>query len=317
MAISSLTPGFRFHPTDTELVMYYLKRKLLGKKTIIKAIAEVNIYDFSPWDLPDLSLLQTGDLEWYFFCPKAKKYTSGSRANRATQCGFWKATGKDKNVTYKDRMVATRKTLVFHKGHAGKGQRTDWVMHEYKMEDRQWPNAEFSQDTYVICKIFEKSGSGPKNGAQYGAPFNEEMWDADALADADGATTVTQTEPGSPILTSPSVNDVFTIEPVTQTVTQTATLTEPASPILTNPSTVPVPANDVFTIEEIALMLGVSNNENQEREAQVVAPNEDDDIYDDLVKFIDLETGGGSEYTVNQILLAADDDDLLGDFFVD
>lgn len=33
------------------------------------------------------------------------------------------------------------------------------------------------QDAYVLCKIFQKGGRGPKNGAQYGALFNEEEWD--------------------------------------------------------------------------------------------------------------------------------------------
>lgn len=33
------------------------------------------------------------------------------------------------------------------------------------------------QDAYVLCKIFEKSGPGPKNGEQHGAPFREEEWD--------------------------------------------------------------------------------------------------------------------------------------------
>ena len=33
-----------------------------------------------------------------------------------------------------------------------------------------------SQDSYVICKVFQKEGPGPRNGAQYGRPFNEEDW---------------------------------------------------------------------------------------------------------------------------------------------
>lgn len=33
------------------------------------------------------------------------------------------------------------------------------------------------KDTFVLCRIFQKSGSGPKNGEQYGAPFIEEEWD--------------------------------------------------------------------------------------------------------------------------------------------
>ncbi|KAD5508143.1 hypothetical protein E3N88_15846 [Mikania micrantha] len=141
MEVSSLAPGFRFHPTDVELVVYYLKNKLLGKKIISNVVTEVNIYDFCPWDLPDKSSLKSGDLEWYFFCPKAKKYSSGARSNRATETGFWKATGKDRMVHHKERIVATIKTLVFHLGHAGKGQRTNWVMHEYRMEDEQLASA--------------------------------------------------------------------------------------------------------------------------------------------------------------------------------
>lgn len=33
------------------------------------------------------------------------------------------------------------------------------------------------KDAFVLCRIFEKSGSGPKNGEQYGAPFIEEEWE--------------------------------------------------------------------------------------------------------------------------------------------
>ncbi|KAI3716818.1 hypothetical protein L1987_67989 [Smallanthus sonchifolius] len=192
MARSSLIPGFRFHPTDVELVMYYLKKKLMGKKIIIDVVAEVNIYEFCPWDLPDKSSLKSGDLEWYFFCPKSKKYSSGDRANRATETGFWKATGKDRKVEYKGSPVATIKTLIFHLGHAGKGKgdRTNWVMHEYRMDDKQLANAGIVQDTYVLCRIFEKSGSGPKNGEQYGAPFNEEEWDDDVASCSDSQALV-------------------------------------------------------------------------------------------------------------------------------
>ncbi|KAI3707182.1 hypothetical protein L6452_25474 [Arctium lappa] len=220
MTRSSLIPGFRFHPTDAELVMFYLKRKLLGKKIISNAVAEVNIYDFSPWDLPDKSSLKSGDLEWFFYCPKAIKYSSGPRLKRATEIGFWKATGKERPVKYKERTVAMIKTLVFHLGKAPNGKRTDWVMHEYCMKDEHLANEGVVQDMYVLCKIFQKSGAGPKNGAQYGAPFNEEEWDDDlascsesqAVICPDGTTntlnhkqkdpaTMNTTEPGSSTVT--------------------------------------------------------------------------------------------------------------------
>ena len=35
------------------------------------------------------------------------------------------------------------------------------------------------KDAFVLCRIFQKSGTGPKNGEQYGAPFVEEEWEDD------------------------------------------------------------------------------------------------------------------------------------------
>ncbi|XP_004249904.1 NAC domain-containing protein 82 isoform X2 [Solanum lycopersicum] len=179
--MARLPPGFRFHPTDVELIMYYLKRKITGKKLHFEGITELNIYKFSPWDLPDKCCYKSKDLEWYFFCPRERKYASGARMNRATDTGYWKTTGKDRPVTYCEKIVGSVKTLVFHLGHPPRGKRTDWVIHEYKFEDKESIDAGFAQDSYVLCKVFQKSGPGPKNGAQYGAPFKEEDWEDDKI----------------------------------------------------------------------------------------------------------------------------------------
>jgi hypothetical protein len=48
--------------------------------------------------------------------------------------GFWKATGRDKAVQDNSRLIGMRKTLVFYKGRAPNGQKTDWIMHEYRLE---------------------------------------------------------------------------------------------------------------------------------------------------------------------------------------
>ncbi|GKV45365.1 hypothetical protein SLEP1_g52457 [Rubroshorea leprosula] len=45
-------PGFRFHPTDEELLAFYLRRKVEKKPLRIELIKQIDIYKYDPWDLP-------------------------------------------------------------------------------------------------------------------------------------------------------------------------------------------------------------------------------------------------------------------------
>lgn len=57
-----LPPGFRFHPTDQELIIHYLKKKVSSSQTsIVSIIADIDLYKYNPWELPGASPL------FYFF----------------------------------------------------------------------------------------------------------------------------------------------------------------------------------------------------------------------------------------------------------
>ncbi|XP_043697769.1 protein BEARSKIN2-like [Telopea speciosissima] len=154
---SGVPPGFRFHPTDEELLHYYLKKKISFQKFDLEVIREVDLNKMEPWDLQERCRIGSAPQnEWYFFSHKDRKYPTGSRTNRATNAGFWKATGRDKCIRNSYKKIGMRKTLVFYRGRAPHGQKTDWIMHEYRLEDSDDPQGNLNEDGWVVCRVFKK-----------------------------------------------------------------------------------------------------------------------------------------------------------------
>ncbi|XP_047319522.1 protein SOMBRERO-like [Impatiens glandulifera] len=152
----SVPPGFRFHPTDEELVYYYLRKKVSYEAIDLDVIREVDLNKIEPWDLKDKCRIGTGPQnDWYFFSHKDRKYPTGTRTNRATTVGFWKATGRDKAIHLSNsKRIGMRKTLVFYTGRAPHGQKTDWIMHEYRLDDHT--STHLQEDGWVVCRVFKK-----------------------------------------------------------------------------------------------------------------------------------------------------------------
>ncbi|XP_062222625.1 NAC domain-containing protein 7-like [Phragmites australis] len=152
---SHVPPGFRFHPTDEELVDYYLRKKVASDKIDLDVIKDVDLYKIEPWDLQEKCKIGMEEQnEWYFFSHKDKKYPTGTRTNRATTAGFWKATGRDKPIYTKSYLVGMRKTLVFYRGRAPNGQKSNWIMHEYRLETNE--NGATPEEGWVVCRVFKK-----------------------------------------------------------------------------------------------------------------------------------------------------------------
>ncbi|XP_071696602.1 NAC domain-containing protein JA2L-like [Rutidosis leptorrhynchoides] len=156
----SLPPGFRFYPTDEELLVQYLCRKVAGHDFSLQIIADIDLYKFDPWELPSKAMF--GDKEWYFFSPRDRKYPNGSRPNRVAGSGYWKATGTDKVITTGGRRVGIKKALVFYVGKAPKGNKTNWIMHEYRLSEPQRKNGSSRLDEWVLCRIYKKNSSAQK-----------------------------------------------------------------------------------------------------------------------------------------------------------
>ncbi|GAA0140270.1 hypothetical protein LIER_01650 [Lithospermum erythrorhizon] len=156
---TTLPPGFRFHPSDQELVCHYLRNKIENQDVSRGTLVEIDLHICEPWQLPELAKLNS--TEWYFFSYRDRKYATGFRSNRATTAGYWKATGKDRVVRDpKARLVVgMRKTLVFYRHRAPNGIKTGWIMHEFRLQD---PNTPPKED-WVLCRVFHKGKSENSN----------------------------------------------------------------------------------------------------------------------------------------------------------
>ncbi|KAJ0080417.1 hypothetical protein Patl1_23004 [Pistacia atlantica] len=198
---STLPPGFRFHPTDEELILHYLKKKVASTPFPVSIIADVDIYKSDPWDLPAKAAF--GEKEWYFFSPRDRKYPNGARPNRAAASGYWKATGTDKIILASSvatggvgagaqENIGVKKALVFYKGRPPKGVKTNWIMHEYRLADS--PNTlnnnktmksrdcSMRLDDWVLCRIYRKSHvSSPTSNAAASDQEEEEQFFQDTL----------------------------------------------------------------------------------------------------------------------------------------
>ncbi|GMI84780.1 hypothetical protein HRI_002147300 [Hibiscus trionum] len=167
--MDDMPPGFRFYPTEEELVSFYLHNKLQGKQQRLdnlinnRVIPVVDIYGFNPSDLPQLSvsLCHKDPEQWFFFVPRSESEARGGRPKRLTDSGYWKATGSPGFVYASDgRPIGFKRTMVFYTGKAPSGKKTEWKMNEYKaFEGEVSSGAQLPplRQEFSLCRVYKKS----------------------------------------------------------------------------------------------------------------------------------------------------------------
>ncbi|XP_062002426.1 NAC domain-containing protein 71-like [Rosa rugosa] len=156
MTVKDLPVGFKFHPTDQELLGYYLRSKVSGEPFRYEPrIKSFDLYGKTePWDIwtefggPELD--QSEDL--YFFT-KLKKMGDSASMYRARRSGSGTWKGKNKGVTVYDSknkkiVLGTRK--LFHYENNESDQNRCWIMHEYSIPPS---NTSDLPHEYVLCRI--------------------------------------------------------------------------------------------------------------------------------------------------------------------
>ncbi|GJM92473.1 hypothetical protein PR202_ga08949 [Eleusine coracana subsp. coracana] len=130
-----LPPGYRFYPTEEELICFYLRNRLDGlRDDIERVIPVVEVYSVDPWQLSEIQSGAGVGEPWFYFCPRQEREARGGRPSRTTPSGYWKAAGTPGPVysSADRRAIGIRKTMVFYRGRAPSGTKTQWKMNEYR-----------------------------------------------------------------------------------------------------------------------------------------------------------------------------------------
>ncbi|MCL7045796.1 hypothetical protein MKW94_020366 [Papaver nudicaule] len=159
-----LPPGFRFNPTDQELILHFLHRKASLLPCVPDVIPDLDLYPYDPWDLngtyvhslyirtwillilcfesymvlKQVSYMFSGKAlagdynQWYFF--------SRRTSNRVSASGYWMPLDDNlvdepillPNDHKKTKVAGLKRYLGFY---MAQGIKTNWVMHEYRLLD--------------------------------------------------------------------------------------------------------------------------------------------------------------------------------------
>ncbi|CAN1132047.1 NAC domain-containing protein 62 [Linum perenne] len=151
----------RFCPSDERLISHYLMQKMLGNDDQVTPIPEVDILSREPPDLLGISGDEQCYKEAYFFYRRRSYFTSKDRCKRTTGDGYWKPTGKFREIRNgaNGEVIGRKRCLVFHYGRSV-GQSTGYTMHEYSSST----GVSSSQPMMdlVLCKVMKKSSKAKK-----------------------------------------------------------------------------------------------------------------------------------------------------------
>ncbi|XP_057466457.1 NAC domain-containing protein 104-like [Actinidia eriantha] len=150
----NLPPGFRFYPTDEELVVHFLHRKAALLPCHPDVIPDLDLYPYNPWELDGKAMAEGN--KWYFFSRKT--------ANRITGKGYWKPLGVDEPIfTSASKKVGMKKYYVFYSCEETEEVKTNWIMQEYRLSEsgsssrssKRRGNTKVDYSKWVLCRVYE------------------------------------------------------------------------------------------------------------------------------------------------------------------
>ncbi|KAJ6760395.1 putative proteinC DOMAIN-CONTAINING PROTEIN 6 [Salix purpurea] len=148
-------PGYKFCPNDDDLIVHYLKKKILGQQLPLDIIPTTDVYASSPDKLPLDDFKRGLANEWFFFSTRSKDDDV-----ILTENGYYATDPEGTDpVRWMNNTVGYVKTLNFYQGSPPQGTETDWMVEEFSVNPEFVPVNKDDHSTQekianvVVCKI--------------------------------------------------------------------------------------------------------------------------------------------------------------------
>ncbi|KAK6123099.1 hypothetical protein DH2020_043160 [Rehmannia glutinosa] len=167
--VVDLPIGWRFQPTDEELLCSYLAKKVGCGPLPAQVIKEIDATEFfskHPWDLVDsLSKEENIETEWYFFIHGAGylhgKMKKNRRVGDENGIGYWRSIGKEDPIYDGDGNVYATKIystyfLAKPNGQIKKLKKTHWKMEELRLlnfHSTREDDENLHEEEWVVARI--------------------------------------------------------------------------------------------------------------------------------------------------------------------
>ncbi|KAL0454402.1 UNVERIFIED_CONTAM: NAC domain-containing protein [Sesamum latifolium] len=159
----NLPPGFRFFPTDEELVVHFLHRKAQLLPCHPDVIPDLDLYPYDPWDLDGKAMAE--GRKWYFYSRRTQ--------SRVTESGYWQSIGVEEAIfsSSSGQRIGMKKYCAFYIGEPSEGVKSNWIMQEYRLMDSsstsrssRRKNSKIDYSKWVVCRVYEKGDSDEDEG---------------------------------------------------------------------------------------------------------------------------------------------------------
>ncbi|KAH6813511.1 xylem NAC domain 1 [Perilla frutescens var. frutescens] len=162
----NLPPGFRFYPTDEELLVHFLQRKAALLPCHPDVIPDLDLYPYDPWDLDGKAMCE--GKKWYYY--------SRRTSNRISESGYWQSIGVEDPIYSSTggglKLIGIKKYCAFYIGQPSQGGvKTNWIMHEYKVSNsssssrkKNHSKNNIDHSKWVLCRVFERHDDDDDDG---------------------------------------------------------------------------------------------------------------------------------------------------------